>query len=58
MWDLFDVAAADPRGFGQWDTAVTEGEDVRIAPAGQLSVNYFVNRPLRHLSVLDIVWLG
>ncbi|WP_327380571.1 hypothetical protein [Streptomyces sp. NBC_01207] len=45
-------------GFGQWDPDDPEGEDVRIASAGRLSVIYFANRPLRHLSVLDIVWLG
>ncbi|MFD8025062.1 hypothetical protein ACFV6G_32185 [Streptomyces lavendulae] len=51
-------AAADPWGFGQRDAADPEGEDVRIASAGRLSVVYFVNRPLRHLSVLDVVWFG
>ncbi|MEU6865822.1 hypothetical protein ABZ924_21600 [Streptomyces sp. NPDC046876] len=56
--DLLDAAAADPWGFGQWDPGDPEGEDVRIASAGRLSVIYFVNQPLRHLSVLDIVWLG
>ncbi|MFJ7159807.1 hypothetical protein ACIQUQ_33325 [Streptomyces sp. NPDC101118] len=58
VWDLLDAAAADPWGFGQWDTADPEGEVVRIAPAGRLSVVYFINRSLRHVSVLDIVWLG
>ncbi|MFF8271826.1 hypothetical protein ACF059_31295 [Streptomyces sp. NPDC016562] len=58
VWDLLDAAAADPWGFAQWDPADPEGEDVRIASAGRLSVIYFANRPLRHLSVLDIVWLG
>ncbi|MFF4450805.1 hypothetical protein [Streptomyces sp. NPDC001502] len=57
-WDLLDAAAADPWGFAQWDAADPEGEDVRIASAGRLSVIYFANRALRHLSVLDIVWLG
>ncbi|MFF4427060.1 hypothetical protein ACFY04_41045 [Streptomyces sp. NPDC001549] len=57
-WDLLDAAAAAPWGFRQWDPDDPEGEDVRIASAGQLSVIYFANRPLRHLSVLDIVWLG
>ncbi|WP_405681127.1 hypothetical protein OG239_00570 [Streptomyces sp. NBC_00868] len=58
VWDLLDAAAADPWGFRQWDPDDLEGEDVRIASAGQLSVIYFANRPLHHLSVLDIVWLG
>ncbi|MCX4960064.1 hypothetical protein [Streptomyces virginiae] len=55
VWDLLDAAAADPWGFRQWDPDDPEGEDVRIASAGRLSVIYFANRPLRHLSVLDIV---
>ncbi|MFD3557039.1 hypothetical protein ACFWWA_33785 [Streptomyces goshikiensis] len=58
VWDLLDAAAADPWGFRQWDPDDPEGEDVRIASAGQLSVVYFANRPLRHLSVLDVVWFG
>ncbi|MFJ3520428.1 MULTISPECIES: hypothetical protein [unclassified Streptomyces] len=58
VWDLLDAAAADPWGFRQWDPDDLEGEYVRIASAGRLSVIYFANRPLRHLSVLDIVWLG
>ncbi|MFJ9765667.1 hypothetical protein ACIRUY_17825 [Streptomyces erythrochromogenes] len=58
VWDLLDDAAADPWGYRQWDPDDPEGEDVRIASAGQLSVIYFANRMLRHLSVLDIVRLG
>jgi hypothetical protein len=58
VWDVLDAAAADPWGFRQWDVGDPEGEDVRIASVGQLSVIYFANRALRHLSVLDIVWLG
>ncbi|MCX5015198.1 MULTISPECIES: hypothetical protein [unclassified Streptomyces] len=58
VWDLLDAAAADPWGFRQWDAGDPEGEDVRIASAGRLSVIYFANRALRHLTVLDIVWLG
>ncbi|MER7541111.1 hypothetical protein ABTX77_41180 [Streptomyces sp. NPDC097704] len=58
VWDLLDAAAADPWGYPQWDPDDPEGEDVRIASAGRLSAIYFVNRALRHLSVLDIVWLG
>ncbi|QTI42250.1 hypothetical protein [Streptomyces nojiriensis] len=58
VWDLLDAAAAAPWGFRQWDADDAEGEDVRIASAGQLSVIYFANRAMRHLSVLDIVWLG
>ncbi|WP_327739864.1 hypothetical protein OG749_44430 [Streptomyces nojiriensis] len=51
--DLLDTAAADP-----WDPDDPEGEAVRIASAGRLSVIHFANRPLRHLSVLDIVRLN
>ncbi|MET9932090.1 MULTISPECIES: hypothetical protein [unclassified Streptomyces] len=57
-WDVLDAAAGDPWGFPQWDTADLEGEDVRIASVGRLSVIYFTNRAMRHLSVLDVVWLG
>ncbi|MEU6059075.1 hypothetical protein [Streptomyces sp. NPDC047097] len=46
VWDVLD-AAGDP-----------EGEDVRHASVGQLSLTYWVNRPLRRLSVLTITWLG
>ncbi|WP_344581824.1 lasso peptide biosynthesis B2 protein [Streptomyces lunalinharesii] len=58
IWDVLDAAAGSPWGFSQWDTDDPEGEDVRIGSVGQLSVIYFANRALRHLSVLDIVWLG
>ncbi|MET9387952.1 hypothetical protein ABZY09_44935 [Streptomyces sp. NPDC002928] len=58
VWDVLDSASTGPWGFRQWDAGAPEGEDVRIASIGQLSVIYFINRPLRHLSVLDIVWLG
>ncbi|MFD4370252.1 hypothetical protein [Streptomyces sp. NPDC058486] len=56
-WDVLDAAAAAPWGFPQWDPGDPEGEDVRIASVGRLSVVYFANRALHHLSVLDIVWL-
>ncbi|MCX4821074.1 hypothetical protein OG883_14350 [Streptomyces sp. NBC_01142] len=58
VWDVLDAAAADPWGFQQWDAGDPEGEDVRIASVGRLSVIYFANRALSHLSVMDIVWLG
>ncbi|MGW3268523.1 hypothetical protein [Streptomyces sp. NPDC001056] len=53
LWDVLDAVAADPWGFRQWNTDDHEGEDV-----GQLSLTYWVNRPLRRLSVLTITWLG
>ncbi|MGW5679543.1 hypothetical protein ACWEV4_31455 [Streptomyces sp. NPDC003860] len=58
VWDVLDAAAADPWGFRQWNTDDPEGEDVRHASVGQLSLTYWVNRPLRRLSVLTITWLG
>ncbi|MEU5314438.1 hypothetical protein [Streptomyces sp. NPDC021562] len=58
VWDVLDAAAGNPWGFPQWDPSDPEGEDVRIASVGQLSVIYFANRTLHRLSVLDIVWLG
>ncbi|KOU75137.1 hypothetical protein ADK57_06685 [Streptomyces sp. MMG1533] len=45
--DAFVASGSDP-----------EGEDVRYASVGQLSLTYWVNRPLRRLTVLNIVWLG
>lgn len=57
-WDVLDAAVGAPWGYPQWDASDAEGEDVRIASVGQLSVIYFANRALRHLSVLDFVWLG
>ncbi|MBB1261597.1 hypothetical protein [Streptomyces alkaliterrae] len=41
----------------EWAAAL-EGEDIRHASVGQLSFTYWVNRPLRRLSVLTITWLG
>ncbi|MCZ0983522.1 hypothetical protein O1L60_42720 [Streptomyces diastatochromogenes] len=46
-------------GFHRWDPGDPDGEDVRLASAGRLSVVCFADRALRHLSsVLDIIWLG
>ncbi|MEV5784577.1 hypothetical protein AB0L42_26745 [Streptomyces sp. NPDC052287] len=56
--DVLDLAIRTPWGWPQWNAGDAEGEDVRAASIGQLSVVYFINRPLRHLSVLEIVWLG
>jgi hypothetical protein len=58
VWDVLDAAAADPWGFRQWNTGDPEGEDVRHASVGQLSLTYWINRPLRRLSVLTVTWLG
>ncbi|GGY80338.1 hypothetical protein [Streptomyces omiyaensis] len=58
VWDVLEAAAADPWGFRRWDADDPDGEDVRYASVGRLSLTYWVNRPLRRLTVLDIVWLG
>ncbi|GHH57135.1 hypothetical protein [Streptomyces candidus] len=58
VWDILAAAAADPWGFAQFDTDDDEGEDVRYAAVGQLSLTYWINRPLHSLTVLNIVWLG
>ncbi|MFJ1588342.1 hypothetical protein ACIOC1_34090 [Streptomyces sp. NPDC088197] len=58
VWDVLDAAAGDPWGFQQWNRDDPEGDDVRYAAVGQLSLIYWVNRPLRRLTVLNIVWLG
>jgi mRNA-degrading endonuclease RelE of RelBE toxin-antitoxin system len=56
--DILDIAVRSPWGWPQWNASDPEGEDVRAASIGQLSVVYVINRLTRHLSVLDIVWLG
>ncbi|RKT08648.1 hypothetical protein BX286_6760 [Streptomyces sp. 3211.6] len=56
--DVLDIAARSPWGWPQWNTGDPEGEDVRAASVGQLSVVYVVNRLTRHLSVLDVIWIG
>ncbi|MFI5672781.1 hypothetical protein [Streptomyces sp. NPDC051704] len=56
--DVLDIAVRSPWGWPQWNAADPEGEDVRAASVGQLSVVYVANRLTRRLSVLGIVWLG
>ncbi|MEU1599277.1 hypothetical protein ABZ468_42375 [Streptomyces sp. NPDC005708] len=56
--DVLDIAVRSPWGWPQWNTGDPEGEDVRAASVGQLSVVYVINRLTQHLSVLDVVWLG
>ncbi|MFI2764325.1 hypothetical protein ACH5A3_36660 [Streptomyces echinatus] len=56
--DFLDIAARSPWGWPQWNTGDPEGEDVRAASVGQLSVVYVINRLTRHLSVLDVIWIG
>ncbi|WP_327732673.1 DUF6247 family protein [Streptomyces nojiriensis] len=47
-----------PVGLAPVERRRPEGEDVRVASVGQLSVVYVVNRLTRCLSVLGVVWLG
>ncbi|MEU6310744.1 hypothetical protein [Streptomyces sp. NPDC047014] len=56
--DVLDIAVRSPWGWPQWNAGDPEGEDVRAAAVGQLSVVYVANRLTRRLSVLGIVWLG
>jgi hypothetical protein len=56
--DVLNLAALSPWGFPQWNPADPEGEDVRSAAVGQLTVVYWVNRAARRLSVLGVVWSG
>ncbi|MDD9381034.1 hypothetical protein M8Z33_31180 [Streptomyces sp. ZAF1911] len=58
VWDVLDAAVADPWGFRQWNPDDPEGQDVRLASVGLLSLTYWINRPLHRLSVLNILWLG
>ncbi|MFC9330789.1 hypothetical protein [Kitasatospora sp. NPDC057015] len=56
--DLLDIASRTPWGWPQWDATDPEGEDVRCASIGQLSLIYLVNSAAGRLYVIDIVWLG
>ncbi|GAA3381259.1 hypothetical protein GCM10020367_71840 [Streptomyces sannanensis] len=56
--DVLDIAVRSPWGWPQWNAGDPEGEDVRAASVGQLSVVYVINRLTRRLSVLDIFWIG
>lgn len=56
--DVLDIAVRSPWGWPEWNAGDPEGEDVRAASVGQLSVVYVINRLTRHLSVLDIIWIG
>ncbi|MGW2417569.1 hypothetical protein ACWCV5_36230 [Streptomyces tubercidicus] len=56
--DVLDLAVRSPWGWPQWNSGDAEGEDVRAASVGELSVVYVINQLTRHLSVLDIIWIG
>ncbi|MEU0007987.1 hypothetical protein ABZ079_27865 [Streptomyces sp. NPDC006314] len=56
--DVLDIAGRDPWSFPAFDSRDPEGEDVRSASVGQLTVVYWINRPAARLYVVDILWLG
>ncbi|MFJ9523657.1 hypothetical protein ACIRPK_36190 [Kitasatospora sp. NPDC101801] len=56
--DVLDIASRTPWGWPQWDATDPDGDDVRTAAVGQLTVVYLVNRATERLLVVDIVWLG
>ncbi|MFF0746966.1 hypothetical protein ACFYVL_41935 [Streptomyces sp. NPDC004111] len=58
VWRVLDAAAADPWGFGPWNADDPAAKDLRYASVGQLSLTYWVDSPLRRLTVLDVVRLG
>ncbi|MEV0537858.1 hypothetical protein [Kitasatospora sp. NPDC050463] len=56
--DVLDIASRAPWGWPQWDSTDPEGEDLRTASIGPLTMVYTVNRLAGRLYVIDIVWLG
>ncbi|MEV3958471.1 hypothetical protein [Streptomyces albogriseolus] len=58
LCDVLGIAVRSLWGRPQWNTGDLEGEDVRAAAIGQLSVIYVVNQLTLHLSILDIIWIG
>jgi hypothetical protein len=56
--DLLDLASRSPGDFPQWDKTDPDGSDLRRASIGSLTVVYLINRQMRHLHVLDVVWAG
>ncbi|MDQ8705429.1 hypothetical protein RCO28_23455 [Streptomyces sp. LHD-70] len=56
--DALDLASRSHWGWPQWDPTDPEGEDVRRAEVGPLTVVYTVNRPGAHLYVLAVTWAG
>ncbi|WP_331724262.1 hypothetical protein OG416_35790 (plasmid) [Streptomyces longwoodensis] len=56
--DVLDIAGRDPWSFPPFNARDPEGEDVRSASVGQLTVVYWINRTAGRLYVVDIVWLG
>ncbi|MFM9499798.1 hypothetical protein ACKI1Q_40205 [Streptomyces galilaeus] len=56
--DVLDIAGRDPWSFPPFDVRDPEGEDVRSAAVGQLTVIYWINRTAGRLYVVDVIWLG
>jgi len=56
--DVLDLAVRSPYGFPVWNPSDPEGQDLRAAAVGQLTVVYWINQPTLTLGVLDIVWIG
>ncbi|MFD3941049.1 hypothetical protein ACFWSF_40375 [Streptomyces sp. NPDC058611] len=56
--DVLDIAARDPWSFPPFNVRDPEGEDVRSASIGQLTVVYWINRPAGRLYIVDIIWTG
>ncbi|MFF3518196.1 hypothetical protein [Streptomyces sp. NPDC002573] len=56
--DVLDIADRDPWSFPPFDSRDPEGENVRSASVGQLSIVYWINRQAGRLYGVDIVWLG
>ncbi|MEU9133027.1 hypothetical protein AB0D08_33845 [Kitasatospora sp. NPDC048540] len=56
--DVLDIASRTPWGWPQWDSTDPEGEDVRTAAIGPLTVVYWTNRARSRLHVIEIVWFG
>ena len=56
--DVLDLAVRSPYGFPVWNPSDPEGQDLRAAAVGQLTVVYWINQPTTTLGVLDIVWVG
>lgn len=48
--DVLDIAVRSPWSWPQWNIEDPEGEDVRAAAIGQLSVVYVINQLTRHLA--------
>ncbi|MER5577906.1 hypothetical protein [Streptomyces massasporeus] len=55
--DVLDIGGRDPCSFPPFDARDPEGEAVRSASVGQLTVVYWINRPAGRLYI-DWFWTG